>query len=207
MDLLLRITEDGEVRAGLRFGPPINWERFHPHHDVLHQIVYILAIWWARLILSGMSLANNIRWVDNSGDESFNCGLPALRKRPADWTPPPIPPPEANPGDLEVLSSSTVPYPDEMGIERDIPLFVFMPKPTENGRWKCGFAFGPKDTAPVRYGVGDDFIQSFLDAAAMIRLVHEIEIIPPDWKSQVRDGCERLPYKKGKGYFLDSDDE
>jgi len=206
MALLLRPGEDGYVKAGLRFGPPINWEHYLGWEDELHSITYILAIWWIRLYIGGMPLAGNIRWVDGQKRESFHCGLPALRKRPETWTPPEIPPLEENPGDLEVLSGSTLPFPDETGIEGDIPLFVFMPQQVGKTLWKCGFAFGPQDTTPIRYGVGDDFIQSFLDAASMIRLVYE-GMVPKGWTSQERDGAELLPYKMGRGYFLDDTSE
>jgi len=36
----------------------------------------------------------------------------------------------------------------------------------------------------------------------MIRLVYE-GMLPRGWTSQERDGCERFPYKMGKGYFID----
>ncbi len=203
MTLFRRVDDAGNTAIGLRFGTPINWEKVREHEDVLHAITGILALWWARLFVGGMPLANNIRWRDGLGQESFNCGLPALRERPPSWTATETPPAEINPGDLEILSESTVPFPDAMGVEKKRPLFVFMPEQMADGRFKCGFAFDAKDTAPVRYGVGDDWIQAFLDAAAMIRVIYDA-LLPHGWKPRDGIGCSRLPYKMGRGYFIDA---
>ena len=201
MTLFTRLDDKGDVRAGLRFGPPINWERLHPVDGMEHQIIYVLALWWVRLFRSGMKLANNIRWVDGRGKESFNCGLPALRKRPADWVAPEIPPTENNPGNLEVLSELAVSFPNSEGVEYGRPLFMFMPQRIDENHWKCAFAFDSKD-APVRYGVGDDWIQSFLDAAAMMRVVYDASL-PQGWSNQEAIDLFRFPYKMGRGYFID----
>lgn len=201
MNLLMRIDEEGDPRIGLRFGPPVHWEKYHPKDDVLHSITYVLAMWWARLILGGMPLAGNLRWRD-----SFNCGLPAIRARPDTWVPPEIPPAEQNPGNLEVLSASAVPFPDEMGTEHELPIFVFMPKQAADGFWRCGFGFGAKDISPVRYGKGEDFIESFLDAASMIRLVYDA-MLPKDYEPGDGVGCGRLPYKIGRAYYIDAEED
>ncbi|MBK9266576.1 MAG: hypothetical protein IPM54_43160 [Polyangiaceae bacterium] len=202
MTLFTRLDDDGNVRAGLRFGPPINWEMLHPRDDLVLQIVHILAFWWVRLFRSGMKLANNIRWVDGQGKESFNCGLPAVRKRPSDWVAPEIPPPEKNPGDLTVLDELSVSFPDASGVEYGRPLFVFMPQQIDEKHWKCGFAFDAKDSGQVRYGVGDDWIQSFLDATAMMRVVYG-SMLPQGWTPRTAINLDRLPYKMGRGYFMD----
>jgi hypothetical protein len=202
MTLLKRIEDDGTWQIGLLFGAPINWERYRPGDDILETITSILAMWWVRLFVGGMKLANNIRWVDAQGKESFNCGLPALRQRPSNWIAPEIPPKEENPGNLEILSESTVPFPDQAGVEQQRPLFVFMPYQMADARWRCGFAFDTKNTAPVCYGVGDDWIQAFLDAAAMIRIVYDA-MLPQGWKPSDTIGCGRLPYKMARGYFID----
>ncbi|MBK9262647.1 MAG: hypothetical protein IPM54_22935 [Polyangiaceae bacterium] len=202
MTLLKRIEQDGTWKLGLRFGAPITWEMFIRGDDVLETITSILAAWWVRLFVGGMPIANNIRWIDGQGKESFNCGLPALRKRPDTWTAEAIPPTEKNPGNLEILSESTAPFPDRTGVEQERPVFVFMPQQMTDGRWRCGFAFDAKDTAPIRYGVGDDWIQAFLDAAAMIRVVYE-SMLPQGWKPRDGIGLEMLPYKMGRGYFID----
>jgi hypothetical protein len=201
MTLFTRLDDKGNVRAGLRFGAPINWEMLHPLDGLTHQIIYVMAFWWVRLFRSGMKLANNIRWVDGGGRESFNCGLPALRKRPADWVAPEIPAIEKNPGNLEVLEELTVSFPDQSGVEYARPLFVFMPQQLDEKHWKCGFAFDAKD-APVRYGVGDDWIQSFLDATAMMRVVYDASL-PEGWIEHEVITLHRLPYKMGRGYFID----
>lgn len=203
MTLFTRPDDDGNVRAGLRFGPPINWERLHPRDDLMQQIICILNLWWVRLFISGMDLANNIRWRDGQGMESFNCGLPALRKRPDTWVAPEIPPAEKNPGNLRVLSELSVSFPDSHGVEYGRPLYMFMPEQIDATHWKCGFAFDAKDSAPVRYGVGDDWIQSFLDAAAMMRVVYDASL-PQGWSNHEAISLFRLPYKMGRGYFLDA---
>jgi hypothetical protein len=201
MTLLKRIEDDGTWRIGLVFGAPINWERYRPGDDVLEAITTILAMWWVRLFVGGMKLANNIRWRDAQGQESFNCGLPALRKRPSDWVAPPIPATEKNPGDLQVLSELAVSFPDENGIEVGRPLFVFVPRQIDEATWKCGFAFDTKD-APVRYGVGDDWIQAFLDAGALMRVVYDASL-PQGYHNHEFMNLDHLPYKMGRGYFID----
>lgn len=77
-----------------------------------------------------------------------------------------------------------------------------MPQQMADGRWKCGFAFDAKDTSTIRYGIGDDWIQAFLDAAAMIRVVYEA-MLPQGWKPRDGIGLGMLPYKMGRGYFID----
>ncbi len=204
MELLKRVDNDSTWRIGLRFGAPISWEMFIRGDDVLQSITSILATWWARLFLGGMPLANNLRWVDGHGKESFHCGLPALRKRPADWFAPEIPSTETNPGHLEILSESTAPFPDQTNGEHERSIFVFMPKQVDEMHWKCGFAFDTKN-APLRFGVGDDWIQSLLDTAAMIRVVYD-GMLPQGWKPRDGVGLSMLPYKMGRGYFMDTDE-
>lgn len=203
MTLFTRLDDDGNVRVGLRFGSPINWEMVHPFDDVMQQIICILNFWWVRLFISGMKLANNIHWRDGQGKQSFNCGLPALRKRPDTWVAPEIPLAEKNPGNLSVLSELSVSFPDAQGVEYGRPLYMFLPEQIDDTHWKCGFAFDHKDTGPIHYGVGDDWIQSFLDAAAMMRVVYEASL-PQGWSNHEAITLFRLPYKMGRGYFIDS---
>jgi hypothetical protein len=171
------------------------------------QIIYILAAFWVRLYVGGMKLDGNLRWRVRSGLESFNCGLPATRKRPDTWVAPEVPLPEENPGNLELLDELAVSFPDANGVEYGRPVFVFMPQQITDGQWKCGFAFDAKDTGPVRYGVGEDWIHSFLDAMSLLR-VHYEAIVPPGWKSETEIDLSRFPYMKPykteRGYYLDS---
>jgi hypothetical protein len=125
-----------------------------------------------------------------------------LRKRPSDWVAPQIPPTEKNTGNLEVLSELAVSFPDQAGVEYGRPLYVFMPMRIDDAHWKCGFAFDAKDSAPVRYGVGDDWIQSFLDAAALMRVVYD-DSLPRGWINREAINLDRLPYKMGRGFFID----
>lgn len=201
MSLVDFVDDEGSRRIQLRFGAPFPWKQTLLADDVLHALIYVMSAWWVRLFRGGMKLANNVRWVDGRGKESFNCGLPALRKRPADWVAPEIPPTENNPGNLEVLSELAVSFPNSEGVEYGRPLFMFMPQRIDENHWKCAFAFDSKD-APVRYGVGDDWIQSFLDAAAMMRVVYDASL-PQGWSNQEAIDLFRFPYKMGRGYFID----
>src|SRR5690349_21697624 len=103
----------------------------------------------------------------------FDCGLPAFGEKPASSVPPGLPRPEANPESMEVLTTRAVRYPDENGTERELLLTVFAPFGAENKIWKCGFTFGPPLNAPLRYGVGADFIEALLDCLAMARATFE----------------------------------
>lgn len=203
LNLVDFVDDEGTRRIGLRFDPQINKDMRLRADDVLGAIISLLGAWWIRLFIGGMKLANNIRWIDGNGNESFNCGLPARRKRPDTWVAPEIPMPEKNPGNLDVLSESTVPLADPSGVEHEGPLFVFKPERMADGRWHCGFAFGARDTAPVRYGVGDDWIHALLDAAAMLRVVYDA-MIPRGWKTSEEVGLGLLPYKMGRDYFIDA---
>lgn len=201
MTLVDFVDDEGTRRISLRFGAPFTWKVTLCADSVLQAIISVMSAWWVRLFRSGMKLAHNIRWVDGRGKESFNCGLPALRKRPSDWVAPEIPPIEKNPGNLEILSELAPSFPDASGVEYGRPVFVFMPEQVDEQHWRCGFCFDTKD-APIRYGIGDDWIQSLLDAAAMMRLVYEASL-PQGWTSHEKIDLTRMPYKMGRGYFLD----
>jgi len=88
MDLLLHTEEDGFLKVGVRFGPPNSWERYHPGDDVLHQIVYILAIWWIRLYIGGMSLAGKFA---GSTAPSARASIATCRRLEKGQTPGPLP--------------------------------------------------------------------------------------------------------------------
>lgn len=201
MSLVDFVDDDGTRRIGLRFGAPFTWKVTLNAEDAVGAIICVMTAWWVRLFVGGMKLANNIRWRDGQGQESFNCGLPALRKRPSDWVAPPIPATEKNPGDLQLLSELAVSFPDESGIEVGRPLFVFVPQQIDEATWKCGFTFDTKD-APVRYGTGDDWIQAFLDAAALMRVVYDGSL-PQGYRNHELMNLDHLPYKMGRGYFID----
>ena len=84
-----------------------------------------------------------------------------------------------------------------------------MPQQIADGQWKCGFAFDAQNTGPVRYGIGEDWIHSLLDAAAMLR-VHYEAMLPQGWTANQERSLERLPYmmpyKTERGYYLDHDE-
>jgi hypothetical protein len=102
-----------------------------------------------------------------------------------------------------VLSELTVGFPDSSGVEYLRPLFVFHPERIDDAHWKCGFAFDTKDTSPVRYGAGDDWIHALLDAAAMVRVVYDATV-PRGSKTSEDVGLGLLPYKVGRDYFIDA---
>src|SRR5690242_17208581 len=64
MSLVDFVDDEGTRRIGLRFDPPISKDSHLNAYDVLEAILAILGAWWVRLFLSGMKLANNLRWVD-----------------------------------------------------------------------------------------------------------------------------------------------
>lgn len=203
MSLVDFVDDEGSRRIQLRFGAPFTWKQTLLADDVLHALICVMSAWWVRLFIGGMPLANNIHWRDGQGRQSFNCGLPALRKRPDTWVAPEISPAEKNPGNLSVLSELSVSFPDAQGVEYGRPLYMFLPEQIDDSHWKCGFAFDDKDKGPLHYGVGDDWIQSFLDAAAMMRVMYEASL-PQGWRNHEAMSLFLLPYKMGRGYFIDS---
>ena len=188
--------KEGELwRAGFALSPPAKWEKYYTCDDLSVTLLRLLVIVSANF--QGMGFYGRLHWQG-----MIDCGLPDTAVRPPSWVPPEIPPPEENPGDLEVFSTSTPSFPDEGGVDKGINLTLFMPKEVEEGLWKCGVAFGPAETAPIYYGVGADFIEAFLDAVAMARLIYEAKL-PEGWKPEVWAGCGYWPYKVGRSYFLD----
>lgn len=189
------VKDGSEWKVGFSLTPPVNWGRSFGFEDIPVTLVRVLVT--VNAYLQGMGFYGRLHWQGR-----IDCGLPDLEVRPPSWVPPEIPPPEENPGDLEVFSTSAPSFPDEAGVDKGINLTLFMPKEIDEGLWKCGVAFGPAETAPIYYGVGADFIEAFLDASAMARLLYEAKL-PEGWKPEVWAGCGYWPYKVGRSYFLD----
>ncbi|MRG96303.1 DUF6968 family protein [Polyangium spumosum] len=132
-----------------------------------------------------------------------DCGLP-MNKGPWPVQPPEIPPPEDNPGTLEVFATRRLRYPDETGAATALLLTVFKPYQAELGAWKCAFAFGPSETAPLRHGMGADFIEAALDGLALARATYE-SMLPKGWAPPESEdlllACDDLPYKIGRSFW------
>lgn len=187
--------ENTEWRMAFSLATPLQWTRDFVFPNVAFLLMNTLKIISA--YLQGMGYYGRIHW-----QERMDCGLPDTARRPDSYTPPDLPPLEKNPRNLEVFATAPLPYPDEHGVETADELIIFLPTQQANGHWACGFTFESPDAPGIRYGTGDDFIEAFLDALAMARLIHEPKV-PAGWKSQALIGCERLPYKIGRSYYLD----
>jgi len=130
-----------------------------------------------------------------------DCGLP-MNKGPWPDQPPEIPPPEDNPGTLEVFATRRLGCPNETGAATELLLTVFKPYQAEGGMWKCAFAFGPSETAPIRHGAGADFIEAALDGLALARATYE-SMLPKGWAPASEDllDCDDLPFKIGRSFW------
>jgi hypothetical protein len=187
--------------CGFVFDPPIH--RKNPYGagiDVIQAFVDCLLI--AHIYFKTTDLFGRAHWQG-----MLDCGLPDFADKPASWGPPDVPPPEANPGNLDVLSTRRLGYPDESGVQRDLLLTVFVPFKAEGEKWKCGVTFGPPESAQIHYGVGEDFIEAFLDGVAMARVIFE-QRVPKGWRSSgdLLD-CTNLPYKIGRSFWTERGDD
>ena len=189
--------EAAEWRCRFVFDPPVIRKGVDGAGvDFLQAFVECVKI--ARIYLESTALFGRAHWQG-----MLDCGLPSYGARPASWAPPDIPPPASNPGNMDVLTTRVVGYPDESGAERELLLTVFVPFEAEDKTWKCGFTFGPPLNAPLRYGVGADFIEAFLDCVAMARATFE-GTAPKGWirSGGLYDLCD-LPYKIGRSFWTD----
>ena len=70
----------------------------------------------------------------------------------------------------------------------------------------CGLPeYEDKPALPIRYGVGEDFIEALLDALAMARVIFEGRV-PKGWgwsASEELQDCADLPYKIGRSFRMD----
>lgn len=137
-----------------------------------------------------------------------DCGLPqcAQAARPAFSLPPDIPPLEKTTRRLETLTKRVLGSPDEAGLEHALLLTIYKPFQVDDDAWKCAFSFGPSESALVRFGVGADFVEAFLDALALARIAYEATV-PNGWKASESEGlfdCADFPYKIGRSYWTDT---
>jgi hypothetical protein len=131
----------------------------------------------------------------------LGCGLPWPAEKPASFGPADIPPPEGTAGNMAVLTTRMLGYPDESSVERELLLTIFVPFKAEGAVWKCGFTFGSAENGPIRYGVGADFIEALLDGLAGARATFEGEV-PKGWgpSGDMLD-CADLPFKIGRSFW------
>jgi hypothetical protein len=189
--------EPEQWRCGYIFSPPIHRKGVDlAGVDFIQAFLCCLVV--ARGDLEGTDLGGRVHWQG-----MLDCGLPWPAERATSLDPAEIPPPEGNAGEMEVLTTRAVGYPDESGAEAALLLTVFVPFEAENKTWKCGFAFGPPLNAPLRHGVGADFIEALVDCLAMARATFEGKV-PTGWvrSGELYDLCD-LPYKIGRSFWTD----
>jgi hypothetical protein len=183
-------------KCGFIFDPPISPNIVYGAGvDFIHAFVTCLRI--ARIYLENTRPFGRAHWQGMLG-----CGLPSPAEKPASLGPADIPPPEGTAGNMAVLTTRMLGYPDESGVEREILLLtVFVPFKAEGEVWKCGFTFGSPENGPIRYGVGADFIEALLDGLAGARATFEGEV-PKGWvpSGELLD-CADLPFKIGRSFW------
>lgn len=189
-------------RGAFAFGPPIarlNGKTI-PSGGVDFIQCFMCSVEVARGYLMGSDLAKRVHW---HGMRHF--GLPWHHEKPEGYQPPPIPAPEVNPGNLEILTKVRLGIPHGDNDVHELIMIVYQPFAADETKWKCAFAFGGGANEPVRYGVGADFIEALLDALALARVTYE-SMIPPKWKpleSSDFDSAQFWPHKIGREYFTE----
>lgn len=188
---------EGLWKCGFIFTPPISPNVVHGAGvDFIHAFLGGLRV--ARIFLESTKLFGQANWHG-----MLDCGLPARAEAPALLSSVAIPPLEVNPGTLAILTTRSLGYPDEGGVESEIILTIFVPFKVKDDIWKCGFTFGSPATAPVHYGTGADFIEALLDGLAEARRAFE-GMVPKSWISaHERLDCADLPYKIGRSFWTD----
>lgn len=191
--------EHSEWKVVFQFSPPCRQKVMYARFDNL-ACALTAALTIASAYLQGTDLWGRLHWLGQT-----DCGLPDTRQRPASYQPPPLPPLELNPGNLKLFAMMMLPRPTETGEEDADKLLIFTPTPSSTSPcWTCGFTFDSTSDAALRYGRGDDFIEAFLDALTMARLVHETKLTQGfRANSKNEPGSSRLPYKIGRSYGLD----
>jgi hypothetical protein len=186
-----------EWRCCFIFDPPL-----------IRRVVYGAGIDFIQAFVESLKVARI--WFENTApfDRAHwqgvpGCGLPSRGEKPASLGPADIPPPDGTAGNMDVLTTRMLGYPNESGAETELLLTVFMPFKVEGEIWKCGFTFGPPTIAPIRYGVGADLIEALLDGLAMARATFE-GTVPKGWRASgdILD-CADLPYKIGRSFWTD----
>ncbi|MRG94090.1 DUF6968 family protein [Polyangium spumosum] len=187
--------EHGGWKCGFQFSPPTH-----------RRVVYVGGIDFIQALVGCLKVARG--YVEHPEEERSHwqgmshSGLPTPQARPGEYRAPEVPAPESNPGDLEVLTTRALGHSDTSGVETELVFTVFKPFQADDGSWKCGFAFGPSEGASVRYGVGADFIEAFLDALALARVAFD-DMAPTGPASGLALDCSDFPYKVGRAFATD----
>jgi|GEM_PF-1701163 len=189
-------------RGAFAFGPPI--ERLSgttiPSGGIDFIQCFLCAVEVAYGYLLGSDLRKRAHWQGVQ-----HCGLPWRSERPEGHQEPQIPALEEKPSDLDVLGTRKLAFPDQNGVTSKVVLIVYKPTPMGDGTWKCAYSFDPLDGTSLRFGTGADCLESILDALALARVTYG-SMIPHGWQpSKTEDllDCDDLPYKSGRGYFID----
>jgi len=191
-------TTDGHWKCHFSFDPPIYQATARGGGvDFLHTLLVSLRM--ARTFLESTVFHGRTQWQGMQ-----DCGLPSSTDQPtsSDARCQVNVEDDENGATKPVLATRTLGYPDENGIEREVPLTVFEPFATKRGYWKCEFALEPILHASGQYGVGADCIEAFLDALAKARAAYE-NALPPTWKgSDDLLDCADLPIKIGRSFHI-----
>lgn len=189
--------ERDDWKCGFVFSPPIQRKPVYLYGvDFIQAFLGCLEV--ARGYFEGTDLNGRTHWQG-----MLDCGLPWRAERPASWRPSEIPSPESDLGDMTVLATRSLGYPDENGTERELLLTVFAPFQADGEIWKCGIRFGPPLNSAVYCGVGADYIEALLDGLATARILYEAQV-PKAWEPEGDlHTCSDLPYKIGRSFWKD----
>jgi hypothetical protein len=100
-----------------------------------------------------------------------------------------------------VLATRKLGHLDEAGVERQTVFTLYVPF-RKSDAWKCGFAFDPWPDPLVRYGVGSDAIEAFLDALASARAVFE-SMTPAGWTASADlFDCADFPIRRDRAFLI-----
>ncbi|HRI69742.1 MAG TPA: hypothetical protein PK156_36180 [Polyangium sp.] len=202
-DVILTVFEpvpehNGEWQCAFQFHPPENQRKFTMRGQG-----------WISAFIGCLSVARG--FIEHPTQERtswqgmMHSGLPWHHEKPEGYQSPPIPPSEANPGNLEILTKVRLGIPHDANDVHELILIVYRPLAVDEMKWKCAFAFGEGANEPVRYGIGADSIEALLDALALARITYE-SMIPNAWKppeSDEFDSVEFWPYKIGRAVFTE----
>lgn len=164
--------------------------------DPIHTLVNSLQV--ARIFLESNALWGRIHWQG-----MFDCGLPTTRMEAVDTSANTSILAKDDGRRLAVFATRKLGYPDHAFIEQETVLTLYRPFEEADG-WRCEFAFDLWPDQLVRYGVGADAIESFLDALASARAIFEA-MIPLGWTgSDDLLDCSDFPIKIGRAFQIRS---
>jgi hypothetical protein len=192
------LTERGDWKCEFQFSPP-NTRR----------AVHVYGVDFIQALLGCLGVARG--YVEHPTEDRTSwqgmshSGLPWHQTKPEGYQPPPLPTPEENPGTLDILTTGRLGIANGDNDVRELVLVVYRPICSLEGTWKCAFAFGTAANESVRYGVGVDFIEAFLDALVLARVAYEA-MVPARGEhpeSSEFEGVRFLPFKVGREYAIE----